>query len=124
MAGTRASRASRRDTDIDARSFLGYVDLLGTTYSSPTIATGYGAHMAQPLMRKATEGREGKISQQEAEELLERCMRVLYYRDARSINKYQIATITSSGVTISGARHATTNWSFAEKLRGYGAAQE
>lgn len=68
-------------------SFLAYVDLLGTTYSSPTLATGYGAHLAQPLMRKAVEGREGLISRQEAEELADRCMRVLFYRDARSINK-------------------------------------
>ena len=32
-------------------SFLGYVDLLGTTYSSPTMATGFGAHIAIPLLR-------------------------------------------------------------------------
>lgn len=25
--------------------FLGYVDLIGTTYTSSTIATGYGAYM-------------------------------------------------------------------------------
>ena len=70
-----------------AHSFLAYVDLLGTTFSAPTLATGYGAHLAQPLMRKAVEGREGLISRQEAEELADRCMRVLFYRDARSINK-------------------------------------
>lgn len=68
-------------------SFLAYVDLLGTTFTAPTLATGYGAHLAQPLMRKAVEGREGLLSRQEAEDLIERCMRVLFYRDARSVNK-------------------------------------
>jgi len=33
-------------------SFLGTVDLYGTHYISPTIATGYGEHMAQPILRK------------------------------------------------------------------------
>jgi len=57
--------------------FLGYVDLLGTTYESNTIATGFGLHLAQPLLRKAVEGREGEISQEEAERILEGCMKVL-----------------------------------------------
>lgn len=68
-------------------SFLGYVDLLGTTYSSPTIATGYGAYFAQPLLRKAVEGRETTLTEEEARKILQECMKVLFYRDARSLNK-------------------------------------
>lgn len=73
--------------------FLGYVDLLGTTYSSPTLATGFGAHIAQPLLREAFEAKAGedgkgeKLTAEEAEKLLDECMKVLFYRDARSINK-------------------------------------
>lgn len=59
------------------KPFLGYVDLLGTTYQSSTIATGFGLHLAQPMLRKAVEGREGELSEQEARALLEECMRVL-----------------------------------------------
>jgi 20S proteasome subunit beta 7 len=79
------------------RSFLGYVDLLGTTYSAPTLASGFGSHMAQPLLREAYEKRqaEGKsgakegelMNREEATAVLEDCMKVLYYRDARSLNK-------------------------------------
>jgi 20S proteasome subunit beta 7 len=29
--------------------FLGYVDLIGTTYTASTLATGYGAYMCAPL---------------------------------------------------------------------------
>lgn len=29
--------------------FLGYVDLIGTTYTASTLATGYGAYMCVPL---------------------------------------------------------------------------
>ena len=78
-------------------SFLGYVDLLGTTYQAPTLATGFASHFAQPLLREAYEDREaaGKrgekegllLSREEAEAVLDNCMKVLFYRDARSLNK-------------------------------------
>jgi 20S proteasome alpha/beta subunit len=69
--------------------FLSFVDLLGTTYTASTLATGYGAYIAQPLLRKAVEGREDLITEEEARKILEDSMRVLFYRDARSLNKVQ-----------------------------------
>jgi len=68
-------------------SFLSYVDLLGTTYSASTLATGYGAYIAQPLLRKEVEGKEDILTEEEAVRIMETCIRVLYYRDARSIGK-------------------------------------
>ena len=68
-------------------SFLGYVDLLGVTYESSTIATGFGGYLAQPILRKYVEGREDELSEAEAIKIIEQCMRVLYYRDARALNK-------------------------------------
>lgn len=82
-------------------SFLGFVDLLGTTYQSSTIATGFGAYLAQPLLREAVEGRENVLTEAEARQLLERCMKVLWYRDARSTDIIQIAKVTAGGLTIS-----------------------
>jgi 20S proteasome subunit beta 7 len=67
--------------------FLAYVDLLGTTYSASTLATGYGSYIAQPLLRKAVEGNEDVLTEDQAVEILEQSMRVLFYRDARSLNK-------------------------------------
>jgi 20S proteasome subunit beta 7 len=74
------------------KRFLAYVDLLGTTYSASTLATGYGNHIAIPLLRKAVEGREDTLTAPEAEKILEDCMRVLFYRDARSINKVLVCS--------------------------------
>lgn len=71
----------------DGKSFLAYVDLLGTTYSSSTLATGYGAYIAQPLLRKAVEGNETTLTEEEARKIMTDCLRVLFYRDARSLNK-------------------------------------
>jgi len=118
----------------DGESFLGYVDLLGTTYTAPTLATGFGSSFAQPLLREAYEERVDKgkrgeaegelLSREEAEKVLDECMKVLFYRDARSLNKYQIATVTAEGVDISASRSAETYWKFAEGLRGYGAQKQ
>ncbi|EIW77841.1 proteasome endopeptidase complex beta subunit [Coniophora puteana RWD-64-598 SS2] len=104
----------------DGKRFLSYVDLLGTTYTASTLATGYGAYIAQPLLRKAVEGKEDTLTEEEARKILEDSMRVLFYRDARSINKFQISTVTSNGVWISDSIHLDTAWSFAEGIRGYG----
>lgn len=104
----------------NGEGFLGYVDLRGSHYKSDTIATGFGSYLAQPILRKATEQRTEPLTEEEAREVLENCMRVLYYRDARSMNKIQISKITSAGSEISEPYVLETEWSFAEQIRGYG----
>jgi hypothetical protein len=72
---------------MNEHRFLAYVDLLGTTYSASTLATGYGSYIAQPILRKEVEGRENTLTEEEALGILDKCMKVLFYRDARSLNK-------------------------------------
>lgn len=38
-------------SQISPFSFLGYVDMLGVAYEAPTLATGYGAYLAQVSVR-------------------------------------------------------------------------
>ncbi|KAF9340125.1 Proteasome subunit beta type-7 [Linnemannia elongata] len=104
-------------------SFLGAIDLKGTPYQSPSIATGFGSHLAQPILRKEIENRGGEenITQEDAAQILKKCMKVLFYRDARSMNKFQLARISAEGVEISEPMSVETEWAFAEKIRGYGA---
>ncbi|TPX65591.1 hypothetical protein SpCBS45565_g05053 [Spizellomyces sp. 'palustris'] len=109
--------------DRDGGKFLGFVDLQGTTYEASTVATGYGSYIAQPLLRKAVEGREDTLTEEEAIKILDDCMRVLYYRDARSLNKIQRATVNASGVTITEPYELESEWAFAEGIRGYGATE-
>ncbi|GAA5995157.1 proteasome core particle subunit beta 7 [Rhodotorula paludigena] len=110
------------------KPFLAHVDLLGVTYQSPSIATGFGMHLAQPLLRKALEDLgpdgESKLEEADARKILENAMRVLFYRDARSLNKFQIAVVTAEGVKIGEPQQAPTEWGFAEGLRGYGNSDE
>ncbi|KAH6903917.1 nucleophile aminohydrolase [Coprinopsis sp. MPI-PUGE-AT-0042] len=88
----------------NGESFLAYVDLLRTTYSASTFATGYGAYLAQPLPRSEVEGKEETLTEEEALAIMEKCMR------------YQIATVTEKGVNISESKYLTTSWSFTEGI--------
>ena len=79
----------------DGSIFLGSCDLLGTQFQADSIATGYGAHLAQPLLRDAVEmaqARKVPLTEQEAFQVIEKCMKVLYYRDARSLDKVKMNT--------------------------------
>ncbi|KAF1400736.1 Proteasome subunit beta type-4, partial [Spheniscus magellanicus] len=96
----------------NGESFLGYVDMLGVAYEAPTLATGYGAYLAQPLMREVLE-KKASLTKEEARDLIERCMKILYYRDARSFNRYEVAIATEKGVEVEGPLTLEANWDIA-----------
>jgi len=99
--------------------FLGCIDLKGTTYQSSTIATGFGAYIAQPIMRKAVEGKEDTLTEEEAIKIINDCLRVLFYRDARSQNKVQRAKVTDAGLEITDQYLLDTDWSIATSIVGH-----
>jgi len=90
-------------------SFLGFVDLVGTSFEENHVATGFGAHLAIPLLRKAW---RPDLTKDEAKKLLDDCLRVLFYRDARALNKIQIATATVAGLEISEPYTLETYWNY------------
>lgn len=95
------------------KAFLGQVDLQGTHFEDETIATGYGAYLSRPIMREALKRKPAaELSEEEARGILEQCLRVLFYRECRTINKFQMARINSQGVTISAPFSVSTNWQF------------
>jgi len=93
----------------DGKSFLGCVDIYGSSYEGDVLATGYGQHLAIPLLRKYA---HVDMNKDEAKQLLEDCQRVLIYRDCRTLNKFQLATITKDGPQISQPYSIDTEWSF------------
>ncbi|KAK4540291.1 hypothetical protein LTR36_009603 [Oleoguttula mirabilis] len=109
--------------DEKNKPFLATADLLGTTYSAPTLATGFGAHLAQPLLRKAVPDEEAsqKLDKETAVEVVRECMKVLFYRDARSMNEYSIAVVDEKGVELKEKEKLENqSWAFADQIRGYG----
>lgn len=107
--------------------FLASADLLGTTFSAPCLATGFGAHLAVPLLRKVAASEEAarELSEEEAVNAVKECLKVLYYRDARSTDRYSIAVVKKGGVDIKEDEVLEgQSWKFAEGIRGYGRTTE
>lgn len=110
--------------DDDDQPFLSSADLLGTTFSAPTLATGFGAHLAQPILRRLVDDEAAvkTIDKEMAVAAVKECMKVLFYRDARSIDKYSLAVVTKEGVDLKQDEQLEgQSWAFAEGIRGYGA---
>lgn len=91
------------------KPMLAFVDLVGANFESEVIATGYGGHLGLPLLRKAW--RED-ITVAEARDVIVNILKVLFYRDARTIDKYQISTVTADGAVIEEAKTLDTEWKY------------
>lgn len=101
----------------DGQPFLGTVDKLGTAFQDKTICTGYGAHIAIPMIRDALD-KNPNISKEEALTLVEKCLEVLYYRDARSFPKFQIGIADKDeGISILGPLNVKQNWEVAHMIK-------
>ncbi|XP_050316219.1 proteasome subunit beta type-4 [Anthonomus grandis grandis] len=103
----------------DGEPFLGTVDKQGTAYTDKVICTGYGAHIATPLLRDTLD-KNPQLNLADARALVQKCMEVLYYRDARSFPKYQLGVIDlENGVQIEGPLEVPENWGVAHSISGY-----
>ncbi|KAJ2658792.1 Proteasome subunit beta type-7, partial [Coemansia sp. RSA 1285] len=60
------------------------------------------------------------ITEEEAVKIVDRCMRVLFYRDSRAISKIIRGKVTAQGVEITEPYTVETNWDIADYVHGYG----
>jgi 20S proteasome subunit beta 7 len=74
----------------DGQPFLGAVGMIGVAYTDDHVATGFGGMLARPLFR---ERHDPKMSEAEAEKLIKDALRVCYYRDKQSMNKFTIGKV-------------------------------
>jgi len=101
----------------DGKSYLGLSDLRGLSYEGDIIATGYGGYIAKPLLRKFW---KADLTFEEAKHLLECCMRILFYRDARASNRVTLSTVTKDGPKVSEHYELDTDWSSGNTIyQGY-----
>ncbi|GAA0166617.1 protease [Lithospermum erythrorhizon] len=93
----------------NGKKYLGTVTMIGVHYEDDHLATGFGNHLARPILRD--EWKED-LSFEDGVKLLEKCMRVLLYRDRSAVNKLQIAKITEEGVKVYDPYSLKTFWNF------------
>jgi 20S proteasome subunit beta 7 len=101
----------------DDKAYLGNTDLYGTMFEDSFVATGLGAHMALPLLRKAW--RED-LTEDEARKLITDCMRVLFYRDTRASANFTIGKVDKSGASVGEPCMVDTFWEHPEFVKGGG----
>ncbi|PWA83340.1 20S proteasome beta subunit G1 [Artemisia annua] len=94
----------------NGQKYLGSVSMIGVHFEDDHVATGFGNHLARPILRE--EWRDD-LTFEEGVTLLEKCMRNLLYRDRSAVNKVQIANITEEGLIISQPYSLKTFWNHA-----------
>ncbi|KAF3992147.1 hypothetical protein FT663_01282 [Candidozyma haemuli var. vulneris] len=114
----------------DRTPFMRYVDLLGVAYGASALATGFGSHLAIPLLRKLVpyDSDFEKVAEEDAREAIVNSMRVLYYRDARAGDKFSFVVLTFDEGKVDvkfekGVKVDNQSWKFAENIIGYGSKQ-
>jgi 20S proteasome subunit beta 7 len=113
--------------DSKGAPFLASADLLGTTFTAPCLSTGFGAHLAVPILRKVAPDEEAaaQLTEEDAVKAVKECMKVLYYRDARSMDRYSIAVVKKEGIELKEDELLENqSWAFASEIRGYGRKTE
>ncbi|SPO00972.1 probable PRE4 - 20S proteasome subunit (beta7) [Cephalotrichum gorgonifer] len=109
--------------DDDDAPFLASADLRGTTFTAPSLATGFGSMLAQPILRKHVpdEASTKELTKEDAIKAIKECLKVLYYRDARSLDVYSIAVVTKDGIDLKeDEKIEQQSWAFADRIKGYG----
>ncbi|KXZ44882.1 hypothetical protein GPECTOR_61g835 [Gonium pectorale] len=91
------------------QSFLGMVGMIGTHYTDSHVTTGFANQLARPLFR---ERQSDDMSEEDAMHLMYDSLKVCYYRDKVSINKFQVAKVTGEGVSISEPFALDMRWDY------------
>jgi 20S proteasome subunit beta 7 len=93
--------------------FVGVCDSVGTRWTDDCAAAGMAAYNCLPLMRRAIDSKKGaKLTKDEAMAVIQDCCRVIFYRECRAINRFQIADCTAEKVLISDPFIVETNFEF------------
>ena len=77
--------------------YLGYIDQYGTLLEGDFLVAGLAHYFCKVLLQSFA---KPDMAEAQAREVLEMCMRVLVYRDARASERIQFCTVTKKGVTI------------------------
>jgi len=95
--------------------FLGRVNDKGSAYKEFLIMTGIANHLAQGWIRTILEN-ANQLNKDQAEALMDRVIKQLYYRDCRAFARYRVCIVTKDGAEFK-AKEVQPDWSLAPLLR-------
>ncbi|OMJ88799.1 hypothetical protein SteCoe_9184 [Stentor coeruleus] len=92
---------------VNSQPYLAYIDLYGTHILGDYHVTGFAHYISKPII--AAEWRPD-LTEEEAKILIEKGMKVLWYRDARASDRIQFAKITRNGVEFDDPYKFNSDW--------------
>ena len=111
VIGTPITSPSTACNGFPKQGFLGVIDDKGTHWKADCAGTVFGQHMAVPLLRTQIESNGVPETKEQAVNLLERCMTVLFYRECRTLNRIQMVDASfEHGMRISEPYSLSTNF--------------
>lgn len=77
---------------------LGYCDHQGTCYEEDFIASGFGTHLAIPILRSECEDDKWKnMNIDQAKAVVKKCLQLLFYRDCKASREIQFSVSLADG---------------------------
>lgn len=107
----KASPVFLTETDEQGR-ILGVVNSKGNFWFDSAVATGIASHLILPVLREQD---TADMDGEGARALMERCLRILCYKDCRASNIVQIALCGEGGVAIEEPYPLSTSWEIGHK---------
>ncbi|CAF2392598.1 unnamed protein product [Rotaria sp. Silwood2] len=95
--------------------FLGRINDKGSAFKEFLIMTGIANHLAQGWIRTILEN-SNQLNKDQAEHLMDRIIKQLFYRDCRAFARYRVCIVTKDGVEFK-AKEVQPDWSLAPLLR-------
>lgn len=95
--------------DSTGKKFLGYIDPHGTLLEGDFLVGGLAQYFCKVLLSSCV---KPNMTEADARAILEQCMRVLVYRDARASEEIQFCTVTTKGTVIEKPYSLKSKWDF------------
>eukprot|EP01017_Pseudomicrothorax_dubius_P039234 TRINITY_DN5985_c0_g3_i2.p1 TRINITY_DN5985_c0_g3~~TRINITY_DN5985_c0_g3_i2.p1 ORF type:complete len:201 (-),score=64.11 TRINITY_DN5985_c0_g3_i2:154-756(-) len=92
---------------VDGKPYLAVIDPFGTPLQKTAVLTGYARYLCPPIVQNYW---DETADEEKARRVVEECFKVLFYRDAKAVDRIQIAIVTERGVTIDEPIKLKTKW--------------
>lgn len=91
-------------------SYIGFTDIFGTSFEANFFSSGIGKHYCMPILRRMW---TPELSFDQAVDILNECLKVLWYNDASAGNKVVVVKVDNTGTSISSPVKLQEDWSIA-----------
>ncbi|VDP19819.1 unnamed protein product [Onchocerca flexuosa] len=94
--------------------FIGVITSRGVAYRTKSVATGMGAMLLNQVIETEHRKNDGKLSKEQAIDLLRKSLELSIYHDCVADNEFEISTVDKDGVQLGVPEVIAGNWDIAE----------